>query len=47
MSGLLIALTGIAYAFVSIEQFARGNPNMGIVYAGYAASNVGLFMLAK
>lgn len=47
MSGWLIAMTGIAYAYVAIEQTARGNAGMGIAYAGYAFANVGLWMLAK
>lgn len=47
MSGWLILFTGCIYAYVSLEQFARGNAGMGIAYAGYAFSNVGLYLLAK
>lgn len=47
MSGWLIIATGLAYAWVSVEQFAKGNTNMGIVYAGYAFSNVGLYMAVR
>jgi hypothetical protein len=47
MSGWLIALTGLLYAYVAAEQFWRGNPGMGIAYLGYAFSNVGLYLLAK
>lgn len=47
MSGYLIALTGLAYAYVAADQFWRGNPGMGIAYLGYAFSNVGLYLLAK
>jgi hypothetical protein len=46
MSGWLIAVTGVIYAYVACEQFARGQTGMGIAYAGYAFSNVGLYMLA-
>jgi hypothetical protein len=47
MSAWLIIATGLAYAFVSLEQFYKGNPQMGIVYAGYAFSNVGLYLMAR
>jgi hypothetical protein len=47
MSGWLIAVTGVIYAYVAVEQFWRGNPGMGIAYLGYAFSNVGLYLLAK
>lgn len=47
MSGWLIALTGVIYAYVAAEQFWRGNPGMGIAYVGYALANIGLWMLAK
>lgn len=47
MSSWLIIATGLAYAYVAIEQFAKGNPQMTIVYAGYAFSNVGLYLMAK
>jgi len=47
LSAWLIALTGLIYAYIAVEQFMKGNPNMAIVYAGYAFSNVGLYLLAK
>lgn len=47
MSGWLIALTGAIYAAVAMEQFIKGPPAMGIVYAGYAFSNIGLWLLLK
>lgn len=47
MSAWLIAATGMAYLFVSIEQAIKGNVPMCAVYAGYAFSNVGLYLLAK
>lgn len=47
MSGTLIAITGLIYLYVSAEQAWRGNPGMAIAYAGYAASNIGLFLLAR
>ena len=47
MSAWLIILTGVIYAYIAIEQYVVGNPYMAIVYAGYAGSNVGLYLLAK
>jgi hypothetical protein len=47
MSGWLIILTGAVYAYVCIEQTTKGNIGMGIAYAGYAFSNIGLFLLAS
>ena len=47
MSATLIALIGIAYAWIAAEQFFMGNPFMSIVFAGYAFSNIGLWLLAK
>jgi len=46
MSGNLICITGLIYLYVSAEQFWRGNVGLGIAYAGYAAANVGLYMVA-
>lgn len=47
MSGWLIALTGAIYAYIALEQGYRGNWPMCVVYAGYAFSNVGLYVLAE
>ena len=46
MSGWLIALTGVVYSWVAIEQYMKGNIGLGIAYTGYAFANVGLYMLA-
>lgn len=47
MSGWLIALTGLIYLGVAIEQAFKGNTALCVVYAGYAFSNVGLYWIAK
>lgn len=47
MSGQLIILTGGIYAWIAADQFWRGNAGLGIAYAGYAFSNVGLYLLAS
>lgn len=47
MSGWLIIATGLAYAWVAVEQAMKGNINLAVVYSGYSFSNVGLYLLAK
>ena len=47
MSGWLIAITGLIYAYVAIEQGVKGNIGLAIAYTGYAFSNIGLYLLAK
>jgi len=47
LSATLIIITGFIYAYIAGEQLVKENPHMAIVYAGYAFSNVGLYLLAK
>jgi len=47
MSAWLIALTGLIYLGVAIEQGFKGNAPMAVIYSGYAFSNVGLYVLAR
>lgn len=47
MSGWLIALCGVIYAGVAIDQGLKGNWPMCITYSGYAFSNIGLYVLAR
>jgi hypothetical protein len=44
MSGWLIGVTGLIYTYVFVDQFVKGNAGMSIAYAGYAFSNIGLYM---
>jgi len=46
MSKYLIVVTGIIYTYVAIEQFFTGNRGLGLAYAGYAFSTIGLFKMA-
>jgi hypothetical protein len=46
MSSWLIALTGLVYLYVALEQGYKGNIGMSIAYTGYAFANIGLYMLA-
>lgn len=47
MSGWLIAVTGIIYAYVAVEQGIKGNLGMCMAYLGYAFANIGLYKLAS
>lgn len=47
MSSTLIAVVGVIYAVIAIDQFAKGASAMGIVFGAYALGNVGLWMQAK
>lgn len=47
MSSWLIALTGVIYLGVAVEQGAKQQWPMCIVYVGYATANVGLYVMAK
>lgn len=47
MSGWLIALTGVIYAYVAVEQYCKGNIPGAITWGSYSMANVGLWMMAK
>jgi hypothetical protein len=47
MSGWLIILVGVIYAYVAAEQAWHGNTSSAIVFAGYSFSNVGLWLALK
>jgi hypothetical protein len=47
MSGPLIILTGLIYAYVAVEQGLKGNSGMAVAYAGYAFANYGLWRMAS
>ena len=47
MSGGLIAITGVIYLYVGLEQYFRfSNMPMLYTYIGYAFANVGLYLIA-
>lgn len=47
MSAWLVALTGLIYLYICVEQVLKGNFPMGVVYFGYALANVGLYLAVK
>ncbi len=47
MSGPLIILTGLIYAYVAVEQGLKGNTGMAVAYSGYAFANYGLWRMAS
>jgi hypothetical protein len=47
VSRALILLVGLIYSAIAAESAWRGNWPMGVVYGGYALSNVGLWALAQ
>ena len=46
MSGWLIILTGLIYLYVAVDLIMNGKMGLGMAYAGYAFSNVGLYIAA-
>jgi hypothetical protein len=46
MSAGLIALVGVIYAYVGVEQFLKGNLGIAICYIAYAVAQVGWYILA-
>lgn len=46
MAGWLIALTGCIYAFVAFDLARQGKVGLAVAYAGYAFSNIGLYLAA-
>jgi hypothetical protein len=47
MSSWLIAFVGLIYLGVAVGEFVKGNVPMTVVFAGYAFSNIGLYIIAK
>jgi hypothetical protein len=48
MSAWLIAVTGVIYLYVGLEQWLKfSNIPMLVTYIGYAFANIGLYMLAS
>jgi len=46
MGKILIALIGVTYAGIAVEQYFKGNLGVAIAFLGYAIGNIGLYMTA-
>ena len=47
MSMWLVVLVTFIYAYVSIEQYLKGDLSLAVVYLGYTVANFGLIMVVK
>lgn len=47
MAGPLILLVGAIYTFVAVDLWWSGRAGLAIAFAGYALSNVGLWLAAR
>jgi hypothetical protein len=47
MSQTLIVITGLIYGWIAAEQSFKGNIAVGMMFAGYAFANIGIYMQAK
>lgn len=47
MGPVLILIVGGIYSYIAIDLFCSGKSGLAIAFAGYAASNVGLYFAAK
>jgi hypothetical protein len=47
MSHTLIALIGVAYIWIGVEQWLKGNSGVGIMFVGYALAQTGVWIQAK
>ena len=47
MSAWLIAVTGLIYLWVAVDQMIKGNMPMFVRYLGYAFANIGLYRMAS
>lgn len=47
MSQFLVTVTGLIYLWVSVNEFAKGNTGTAVMFFGYAAANVGVWMQVR
>jgi hypothetical protein len=46
MSANLIIITGLIYAWITVEQALKGEVGLACMYAGYSFANYGAYLLA-
>lgn len=47
MSFWMLALTGLIYVGVAVDQFYKGASGLAVVYIGYAIANAGFMFAVK
>lgn len=47
MSAWLVVIIGLVYMYIGLEQGFRGNWGVAVMFAGYAFSNVGIFLQVR
>lgn len=47
MSHTLIALIGVAYVWIAVDQYMKGGSGVALMFAGYALAQAGVWMQAK
>lgn len=47
MSHTLITLIGLAYVWIAVEQYGKGDIGVAVMFAGYSLAQWGVFMQAK
>jgi hypothetical protein len=47
MSGPLILVVGAIYLYIAGDLFCAGKMGLSLTFAGYAFSNIGLWMAAR
>jgi hypothetical protein len=47
MSHALIAAIGVAYVWIAIEQGAKANYGVAVMFLGYALAQVGVYWQAR
>ena len=47
MSPWLILVVGAIYLYIAVESFYLGKTGLSLTFAGYAFSNIGLWLAAR
>jgi hypothetical protein len=44
---IIVAFTGMGYLIVGIAQYFKGSPSNALIWLGYSAAQIGLWMNLK
>lgn len=47
MSHTLIALIGVAYVWIAVEQYSKADMGVAVMFLGYAIAQWGVWLQAK